>query len=322
MAITPLHYLVYKVLPLVYDDSLSYYEVVSKVAAKCNELITQVNANTDAISGLTTTLDDTIREIATSIIEETLTPEYIAGIISSDYLDSWLAGNTEFTGLADRVTEAEGDIDIINTTLTSQGEDISANTGNITDLQASQGTQDTAIAANASAITALQGSQTTQDGKISALESADTAMGGRITTLEGSQATQDGKISTLEGFVTRAGKFQMSTPTITPVNGITISYARMIVTPYLTVVKFRASHDATSLGSNPAITTETNIPYRNGAQIQTGIMTEAGSSDYPIITGGGNIQIGGYFPANTVRDFMFVYPTTCCDRNVPNWDNL
>lgn len=32
-----------KVLPLVYDDSLSYYEVLCKVSAKLNEVITEVN---------------------------------------------------------------------------------------------------------------------------------------------------------------------------------------------------------------------------------------------------------------------------------------
>jgi hypothetical protein len=36
-------YNVQKVLPAVYDDSLSYYEVLAKVQAKCNELVTSNN---------------------------------------------------------------------------------------------------------------------------------------------------------------------------------------------------------------------------------------------------------------------------------------
>lgn len=42
----------HKVLPSVYDDSLSYYEVLNKVSAKCNEIIDVVNENTEIIEGL------------------------------------------------------------------------------------------------------------------------------------------------------------------------------------------------------------------------------------------------------------------------------
>ena len=41
--IKPLRFFSQKVLPLVYDDSLSYYEVLSKVTQKLNELITAFN---------------------------------------------------------------------------------------------------------------------------------------------------------------------------------------------------------------------------------------------------------------------------------------
>lgn len=41
-----------KVLPLVYDDSLSYYESICKLTAKTNEIINFVNTN----------LEDAIRE--------------------------------------------------------------------------------------------------------------------------------------------------------------------------------------------------------------------------------------------------------------------
>lgn len=49
--ITPLQVWVQKVLPLVYDDSLSYYEVLSKVADKLNELIEIVNVQGEGIYG-------------------------------------------------------------------------------------------------------------------------------------------------------------------------------------------------------------------------------------------------------------------------------
>ena len=50
--VRPMHYWSNKVLPLVYDDSLSYYEVLAKVTEKLNDVIYIVNDR----------LDDYIRE--------------------------------------------------------------------------------------------------------------------------------------------------------------------------------------------------------------------------------------------------------------------
>lgn len=52
MKITPLKMWVQNVLPVVYDDSLSYYEMVGKINEKTNEIIAQVNENTDGIEAL------------------------------------------------------------------------------------------------------------------------------------------------------------------------------------------------------------------------------------------------------------------------------
>lgn len=41
--IKPLHFYAQKVLPLVYDNSLSYYEVLGKFSEKLNELINAFN---------------------------------------------------------------------------------------------------------------------------------------------------------------------------------------------------------------------------------------------------------------------------------------
>lgn len=43
--IHPIHFFTQKILPLVYDDSLSYYEVLAKLTSKINEVITNVNDN-------------------------------------------------------------------------------------------------------------------------------------------------------------------------------------------------------------------------------------------------------------------------------------
>lgn len=51
--VSPLRYWVNRILPLVYDDSLSYYEVLAKISAKMNEVIEQLNANNEQVESVT-----------------------------------------------------------------------------------------------------------------------------------------------------------------------------------------------------------------------------------------------------------------------------
>lgn len=41
-----------KTLPAVFDDSVSYYELLTKVVAKLNEVISNINTQSDAIAEL------------------------------------------------------------------------------------------------------------------------------------------------------------------------------------------------------------------------------------------------------------------------------
>ena len=56
--IDKLRYYAYKILPLVYDESLSYYEVLNRVAFKVNEVIEYVD----------NVLVDRIRELVSSLV--------------------------------------------------------------------------------------------------------------------------------------------------------------------------------------------------------------------------------------------------------------
>lgn len=58
--VSPLRYWVHAILPLVYDDSLSYYEVLAKVSQKMNEVIEGLNANNEQVEWVT---EYTIQEI-------------------------------------------------------------------------------------------------------------------------------------------------------------------------------------------------------------------------------------------------------------------
>ena len=59
--IEPIRKHCYNILPLVYDDSLSYYEVLCKVQAKCNELIENYNNDFDTM--ITKYIEDHFNEI-------------------------------------------------------------------------------------------------------------------------------------------------------------------------------------------------------------------------------------------------------------------
>ena len=47
--VQPFRYWAHKIIPLVYDDSLSYYEFLAKVVAKLNEVISQENEQNEYI---------------------------------------------------------------------------------------------------------------------------------------------------------------------------------------------------------------------------------------------------------------------------------
>lgn len=111
MAINKLRYWCYKVLPLVYDDSLSYYELLCKVVEKLNEVIDladgfeeQYNEVKQAIEELQKQIDT----IDTTFIKE-LVESYIGqmifvrisndGNIVYDVPDSWKDITFNTTGL-------------------------------------------------------------------------------------------------------------------------------------------------------------------------------------------------------------------------------
>ena len=80
----------YKVLPLVYDDSLSYYEVLCKVVDYINKLIEQDKVFADEIAELRAELEivqNWINNFDTSYAEEILV-KYIATMIFVEISDA------------------------------------------------------------------------------------------------------------------------------------------------------------------------------------------------------------------------------------------
>lgn len=80
----------YTVLPLVYDNSLSYYEILCKVVTYINELIEQDKIFGDELTNLLTELEkvkEWINNFDTSFLEE-LIKKYIATMILVEISDS------------------------------------------------------------------------------------------------------------------------------------------------------------------------------------------------------------------------------------------
>lgn len=72
-SVSTLKYWCYKVLPLVYDDSLSYYELLCKVVSKLNELIEKYASFDDMVEEIQSAIDalqKQIDEFDTSYIEK------------------------------------------------------------------------------------------------------------------------------------------------------------------------------------------------------------------------------------------------------------
>lgn len=80
----------YKVLPLVYDDSLSYYEVLCKVVKYINELIEQDRIFGEELDALRTdmnTVQEWINNFSTSYAEKIIR-DYIATMIFVEISDA------------------------------------------------------------------------------------------------------------------------------------------------------------------------------------------------------------------------------------------
>lgn len=76
-SINQLHFWCQKVLPLVYDDSLSYYELLCKVVYKLNELIESENELREIVKNLETNISEIVNNILNEWLEDGTLKEII-----------------------------------------------------------------------------------------------------------------------------------------------------------------------------------------------------------------------------------------------------
>lgn len=79
MAINKLRYWCYKVLPLVYDDSLSYYEILCKVVDKLNEVVELSDSFSAQYEDVKKAIEDLQKQI--DVIDTTFIKELVESYI-------------------------------------------------------------------------------------------------------------------------------------------------------------------------------------------------------------------------------------------------
>lgn len=109
--IKPVHFWCQKVLPLVYDESLSYYEVLCKVRDKLNEVIELSNSwdeqykqLQEAIQEIQEWIDNFDTTYIEQLIQEKLATMIFVGITDAGYIvytipDTWESITFNTTGL-------------------------------------------------------------------------------------------------------------------------------------------------------------------------------------------------------------------------------
>ena len=202
-----------KVLPLVYDDSLSYYEVLCKIMETLKDLIEVEELQNNAITDLdnrTTSLEgrmDTAESDIDALEGRMYTAESdidnLEGRMDTaegdiDALEGRMTtAEGDIDNLETRMTTAEGDIDSLEGRMTTAENDIDGLEGRVTTAEGDIDNLETRMTTAEGDIDAVEGRMTTAEGDIDSLETRMTTAEGDIDTLEGSMGTAQDDIRTL-----------------------------------------------------------------------------------------------------------------------------
>ena len=163
-----------KVLPLVYDDSLSYYEVLGKMVIYLNQVIDNINADTENVITLKDAFEelkiyvDSVIEYDVSDLEEAVRRAVEASDIATDAKDTATEASEAAVAAKDAAVEAQG---------TANNSAINASQSALNALGAEERTRGYADNANQSAINAANSAINSSNSALNALDKSKIAEG-------------------------------------------------------------------------------------------------------------------------------------------------
>lgn len=219
--------LCHKILPLVYDESLSYYEVLCKLMHKIGELIDMVNELIERhLMTYGGQWQENVGYPAYTVVTDENGNIYIttkdtpAGVElgDSEYYDKLLdmdGINTAITKLKNDVTSLKGRVTALENSssglagrVTTLENTVSSLDSRIDTLEACCTSVQNSISSLTSRVATLETNYTNLNGRMGSAETSIVNLGGRVTTTEtnvtnltGRVTTVEGKVSTLEEYV-------------------------------------------------------------------------------------------------------------------------
>lgn len=126
--VSTLKYWCYKVLPLVYDDSLSYYELLCKVVSKLNELIEKYASFDDVVAEIQSAIDELQKQI------DAFDTTYIEQLIKDKLANMIYVGISDAGYIIYYIPENWNDVSFNTTGLDITNEQL-ANNGHVADYE-------------------------------------------------------------------------------------------------------------------------------------------------------------------------------------------
>lgn len=212
-----------KVLPLVYDDTLSYYEVLCKVRDKMNEIVDLDNAQSEAINDLSSDMGERYNEFEKKILKD------LADL--KDELETEIASGDEnvIETLGTLISNLSEDVGGLEETVNSLSETVSGYGQTISDLSSTVSGLDDTVGTLTSNVTSLGERMTQAESDIDNLESSVAGLAqdvaGNTETISGINERVGDIEEELEHFVFSDVDDQLSTSSANPVENSVITTA-------------------------------------------------------------------------------------------------
>lgn len=246
------------VVPIVYDDSLSYYEAINKTVNKVNECVEVVNQLTNAVANISTTIDDIQSRLGTA--ESTITEHSLKLISLQSSVDELVVSvndlkssvdthatdianlKTNYSELAGRVTNVESSVSTLSNTVATQGTKLTTVESDVNVLKGRQHVEiyTDGDSGNYYADVTEPNGDTNQyniagtdnlnkvKSDLTTLSNTVSTQGTKITNVESSVSSLTGNIDTLNEFTDNFTMFEVPESQITkslPYSGITSAKA-------------------------------------------------------------------------------------------------